>query len=204
MQANMERAVAAAPAWKLAKKLPGLSLKKMDPVGDKLKDCGIADEEERKEIKELMTLIKASKDDKLTKEQTEKISKMEPIDPHAKKSTDEAAPSASENIRKSYLAMVDKRVKLSVPEGALNMRLFLKFGELKVSQTQEVKPEELVHCCAKIVVEREVKDTVDVQRKQGGNYSHNNRRRPDDRNREKQSATEEGNFKRGVHKQPES
>ena len=156
----MEQGINAAPAWKKAK--PAFSLPKMDPIGDKLKDCGIADSEERKEIKELMTLIKASKDDKLTDVQKEKIAKMEPADTHAAKSTDEAAPAAGDNIRKNYIKMVEQRVEKLRPEGALNMRLFLKIGELKVCQTQEVKPEELVHCCAKIVVEREVKDTVDV------------------------------------------
>ena len=54
---------------------------------------------------------------------------MEPVDPYKSKSSESAAPAASENIRKSYIEMVERR---KVPAGALNMRLFLKFGELKV------------------------------------------------------------------------
>ena len=49
-------------------KKQGLSLAKRDPVGDKLKDFGIKEEDEIKEIKELMTLIKAAKEEKLTSE----------------------------------------------------------------------------------------------------------------------------------------
>ena len=44
------------PAWKAAMKFSkkaGLSLQKRDPVGDKLKDFGIKEEDEIKEIKEL-------------------------------------------------------------------------------------------------------------------------------------------------------
>ena len=91
---------------------------------------------------------------------------MEPVDPYKSKSSESAAPAASENIRKSYIEMVERR---KVPAGALNMRLFLKFGELKVCQTQTSKADEIDHCCAKIVVERVVKDTCEAIRK-GGKY----------------------------------
>ena len=106
-----------------------MSLQKRDQVGEKLKEFGIKEEDEIKEIKNLMTLIKASKEDKLTKEQKETVEKMEPVDPYKSKTSESAAPAASENIRKSYVEMVERR---KVPTGALNMRLFLKFGELKV------------------------------------------------------------------------
>lgn len=118
---------------------------------------------------------------------------MEPVDPYANKASESAAPSAGENIRKSYIEMVERR---KVPDGALNMRLFLKFGELKVCQTQKSSSEEIDHCCAKIVVERVVKDTVEAIRKGGGKYDRRDGR--DDRRRHNR---DDGHgFEKGVAK----
>ena len=84
-------------------KKAGLSLAKRDQVGEKLKDFGVKDDDEVKEIKDLMTLIKASKEKKLTEAQSATIAKMEPVDPHKNKTSESAAPAAGENIRKSYI-----------------------------------------------------------------------------------------------------
>lgn len=125
---------------------------------------------------------------------------MEPINPlkQAEKKEDSAAPSAENNIRKSYIDMVERR---TVPAGSFNMRLFLKFGELQVCQTQKVEPKDIEHCCAKIVVEREVKDTVEAIRK-GGYKDRNDRGNRDRRNHrnDEREGGEGGNFERGTAK----
>lgn len=192
---------ASIPAWKQAlqftKKGTTLALPKKDPVGTALKDLGITEDTQLTEIKELIVLIKASKDDKLSKDQEAKINKMEPVDTLAEKSGETAAPAAGVNIRKSYIEMVERR---SVRKGALNMRIFLKFAELPVCQTQKIEPKEIEHCCAKIVVERQVKETQEAQRKK--QYGRDRDDRKDNRRNRRDDDKGEGggnnNFERGV------
>lgn len=62
--------------------------------------------------------------------------------------------------------MVESRPK---NEGALNMRLFLKIGDLKVCQTQAAESKDLKHCISELMVDRKVSEYIDVSKKSGYN-----------------------------------
>ena len=110
-------------------------------------------------------MLKAAKDDTLSSEQNKTIDEFKPFE--ADEGQEDAAPAADTAVRKTYLDMVEKRQKMP---GALNMRLFFQVGKLAVCQTQETPVDELKHVAAGLMLEREVKDTIDLARRpvQGG------------------------------------
>ena len=69
---------------------------------------------------------------------------------------------SSEKVKNRLLNLSEMRG--GTAKGAINMRLFLHLGTLPVCQTKDKKPAELKHCCADIMVEREVATTIDCKR----------------------------------------
>lgn len=158
-------AVAGAPWKQFTKRFnPNLSL--ADKEKDQLNKCGVTDGKQVQEIKDLLILLKAAKDDKLSDEQEKKIKAFEPFaDKSAEQEGEAAAPPADTAMRKKYLENIENRKRTA---GALNMRLFFQIGSLPLCQTQDKPAEDLKHCMASLMLEREVHDTIDLARRQPG------------------------------------
>ena len=76
--------------------------------------------------------------------------------------------------------MAEKRAK--PPAGAINLRLFLHLGTLPICQTQAKPAEEVKHCCADIMIDREVAKTeYAIVKKYGGRDQKGARPGKDDR-----------------------